>query len=444
MMELKNLYDKRGRVITQMKDFKGKILKDDFVLDNEAEKEFKSWNDELEGIDKKIEAIKLIDEVEGIRTESDDKLKDKIKKTDSVEEVRVRAKKALFTYIFNPLALERGDNDILGLKSGEIHVYPFRTGMYDGDGVDYSDLPQREKKLTQIRAQSTTATQGGDFIAEDFSREIELRLLYYGPFANKEVCRVWTSSTGADMPYPTVDDTSNTGVLLAEAGDATSGVTDVVTAATTFGAYKFTSRLITISKELEQDSYFDVIGFITDALATRLGRALNTAFTTGTGSSQPQGALVGAIQGDSTASSTAITQSEIMRFLMTTVDWSYLNRPLTRVMFHQNILYHIRLLDISSSNSIPMWQPSFAAGVPSTVLGYSYSINNDMPSALATGNDILLFGDFSKFICRWILPMRIVRLVERYAELDQTGVVAFQRVDSKVIQPQALQYMEMT
>ena len=129
---------------------------------------------------------------------------------------------------------------------------------------------------------------------------------------------------------------------------------------------------------------------------------------------------------------------------MTTVDWSYLNRPLTRIMFHQNFLYHIRLLDSTSNQSQELWQPSFAAGVPSTIAGYQYTINNDMASTLATGNNVILFGDFSKFICRWILPMRLVRLTERYAELDQTGLVAFQRVDSKVIQNNALKYMQMT
>ena len=67
-----------------------------------------------------------------------------------------------------------------------------------------------------------------------------------------------------------------------------------------------------------------------------------------------------------------------------------------------------------------------------------------MASQMATGNKIILFGDFSKFICRWILPMRLVRLTERYAELDQTGLVAFQRVESKVIQTNALKYLELT
>jgi len=445
-MNTKQYYDQRGRIVAQMKDLGDRLLKEDFTFDEEVEKQFKGFNDELEAVDKKIKALERLDEIQGIENDSSDQLKEVIKPTETVEEVQEKAKRAFLKYVFkgeNSLNAEDKKHMRLSPDSeldSAIHIYHGQRGVYDGRGAG-----NQKELMGQIRAQGTGSTAGGDFIAQDFAKEVEQRLLWYGPFANKQITRVWNSDNGANMPYPTVDDTANTGALLSEAGDASSSVTDVTTGAITFAAYKYTSKLIKLNRELAEDSYFDVIGFISDALATRLGRALNTAFTTGTGSSQPQGAVIGGSQGVLSASATAFTASEILNFLMTSLDVSYMNRPLTRVMMHQNLLYQIRLLDTSTSNyTQPIWQPSFAAGVPDTVAGVPYALNNDMDSALATGNKVLLYGDFSKFITRWILPMRMVRLDERFAETDQVGVVAFQRVDSHVIQSAALQYFEMT
>ena len=447
----KDLYLKRGKLVKQCEDLKTQIREaDNKARVDELKAQFKGFHDEVLLIDEKLKLIKEADEIDGIRDEQTQKLKETIKPAmgESVEGKREIAKKALLrwaTVESSNLAPE--EKKLLGLRDGGLDLYPFKGGDYDGSGVDVNTMSAREriKYIAETRAQSTTTTEGGDFIAQDFSREIEARLLWYGPFANREVCRVWASTNGATMPYPTVDDTSNTGALLSQAGDASSSVTDIVTAATNFTAYKYTSKLIKVNKELEEDSYFDIVGFVSDALATRLGRALNTAFTTGTGSSQPQGAVTGAGFYDWTASATAFTRPELQAFVMKAIDTSYMNRPLTRLMFHMNMLYEIRVLDDSSANySQAMWQPNFAAGVPNTILGVPYAINNDMDGTMNTQSKIFLLGDFSKFICRWILPMRMVTLRDRYAETDQIGIVAFQRVDSHVIQSNAIKYVSTT
>ena len=56
------------------------------------------------------------------------------------------------------------------------------------------------------------------------------------------------TSTGADMPYPTVNDTSNVGELLAE--NAATSSLDVTIASTTFKSYVYSSKLIPIYSSL--------------------------------------------------------------------------------------------------------------------------------------------------------------------------------------------------
>jgi HK97 family phage major capsid protein len=80
-----------------------------------------------------------------------------------------------------------------------------------------------------------------------------------------------------------------------------------------------------------------------------------------------------------------------------------------------------------------------AVGAPATLFGYRYTINQDMPifwGGNATDNDndkAAIFGDLKKYIIRQVRNMRIVRLNERYGELDQTAFVVFFRVDGDLL-----------
>jgi HK97 family phage major capsid protein len=52
-----------------------------------------------------------------------------------------------------------------------------------------------------------------------------------------------------------------------------------------------------------------------------------------------------------------------------------------------------------------------------------------MASSMAADADLLLFGDFSKYIIRDTGRICIRRLVERYAEYDQTSFIGFMSTD---------------
>src|SRR5690606_2511074 len=77
-------------------------------------------------------------------------------------------------------------------------------------------------------------------------------------------------------------------------------------------------------------------------------------------------------------------------------------------------------------------------GEPPTVLGYRYTINQDMATWVdaADSNDnkkIALFGDFHKYIIRQVAGMRIVRLNERFGDTDEVGFVVFARFDGDLL-----------
>jgi HK97 family phage major capsid protein len=86
----------------------------------------------------------------------------------------------------------------------------------------------------------------------------------------------------------------------------------------------------------------------------------------------------------------------------------------------------------------PLWQPGLSTDAPNQLLGKPYHINNFMPSIGGTvsppvGNKSILFGDMSRFKVRKVKAMTVQRLIERYAELGQIGIIAFARYDSDII-----------
>jgi len=275
------------------------------------------------------------------------------------------------------------------------------------------------------RAQTVTTTGGGHVIADAPMAGIDEALLAFGGMRQAGATVIRTA-TGGDLPIPTVNDTASAGELLAINTDATAG--DFTFGQVVLGAYKYSSLLVLVPWELMQDSSFDFASFTARNLGTRLGRILNTHFTAGTGSSQPNGVknvANGAVT--TVASATAVTANEIID-LQETLDPAYDQNA--KFMFNQSTRGALRKLLDGDSNYI--WRPGLAFGEPDTILGKPYVVNQDMRSIGADKRSIL-YGDFSKYYIRDVMDILVVRMDERYATAAQTGFVAFSRHDGDII-----------
>ena len=112
-------------------------------------------------------------------------------------------------------------------------------------------------------------------------------------------------------------------------------------------------------------------------------------------------------------------------------------------MLNDTILAAVKKLSIGSSDASPLWQASMRDGAPETIEGYPYWINQDMSSALTTGQKIMLFGDFSKYIVRQVLGMSLRRLEERFIDNGQIGFIAFARYDGELINTAAVKHLKL-
>jgi HK97 family phage major capsid protein len=283
----------------------------------------------------------------------------------------------------------------------------------------------------ELRTQSVgTTTAGGFTVPQGFVYNLEVALKEYNSV--RGVADVMRTDTGNAMPWPQINDTSVSGRLLAENTAITN--TAMAFTSTTFNAYKYSSDSLLISSELMEDSAFDLERELGQLLGVRLARIQGAHFTTGTGSSQPAGVVVGSTLGKTAAGAAAITADELIDLLYS-VDPAYRTGPKVGFMAHDNIIAAIRKLKDSSGQYL--WNPSptvgLVGGQPDSLLGFPVYRNNFMQSSIATATKTVLFGDFSKYKIRDVNDFRLVRMNERYADSDQVGFVAFVRSDAKLL-----------
>lgn len=298
-----------------------------------------------------------------------------------------------------------------------------------------ASLPEADRALfaaglnrfnATTNGQSTTNAAGGYTIAPEWSNELLVAMKAFGGM--RQVARIYSTASGASLPFPTLDDTAQTGSIVSENTQITQD-TDLTFGNVTMGAYTYKTGLMTVSLQLLNDSAFDFNAVVRDAMARRLATIQNSHFTTGTGSSQPQGVVVGAASGKVGATGQTLTViTDDLIDLEHSVDPAY--RPGARFMMNDSSFKVIKKL--KDSQNRPLFLPGFTVGAADTILGYPISINQDV-AVMAANAKSILFGNFSNYIVRDVVGVEMVVLRERFADYLQVGYIAFQRSDGKLV-----------
>lgn len=198
--------------------------------------------------------------------------------------------------------------------------------------------------------------------------------------------------------------------------------------------------LIRISEELLHDSAFDLAAYITSEFARRVGAAEEAAILAGDGNHKPTGLLhetLGAETGVSAAGVTAITADELID-LQHSLKAGY-RRKAVFIMNDATIKLIRKLKD---GNGQFMWQPGLLHGQPDTLLNQRVLTSNYMPLP-AAGNKAILYGDMGYY---WLADREgrsLQRLNELFAVNDQVGFKVTQRVDGRLILPEAVKCLKM-
>lgn len=279
--------------------------------------------------------------------------------------------------------------------------------------------------------QEGTDSEGGFLVPDEFEHTLIQSLEEENIF--RKLAHVITTSTG-DRKIPVVASKGSASWVDEEGtiNDSDDAFTQV-----SIGAYKL-GTLIKVSNELLNDSVFNLEAYISKEFGRRIGTKEEDAFFNGNGVGKPVGifnATGGAQTGITTASATEIKADEIID-LFYSLKASYRKKAVWIV--NDSTIKAIRKLKDANGNYL--WQPALTSGTPDTLLGRPVYTSSYVPT-IAAGAKTIAFGDFSYY---WIADRQgrnFKKLSELYAATDQTGFVATQRVDGKLILPEAIKVL---
>ena len=273
---------------------------------------------------------------------------------------------------------------------------------------------------------------GGYLAPDEFERTLVEALEEQNIF--RQFAHVITTSSG-DRKIPVVASKGTASWIDEEAAfpesDDTFGMLSI-------GAFKLATT-IKVSDELLHDSVFDVASYIAREFARRIGAAEEEAFFTGNGTGRPTGILnaTGGAETGVTSVGANISFDDV-------IDLYYsLRSPYRRnAVFMMNDSTVRALRKLKNGSGDYLWQPSITVGTPDTIMNRPVYTSSYMPT-VASGAKSILFGDLSYY---WIADREgrtFQRLNELYAPTGQVGFLSFERVDGKLILPEAAKVLQM-
>lgn len=203
------------------------------------------------------------------------------------------------------------------------------------------------------------------------------------------------------------------------------------------GAHKLATRM-KISEELMQDSAFDMASYIAGNFGRRMGDKEEEAFFAGDGSGKPLGILA-----QTGGAQVGVTAAADLSFDDVIALYHSLRLPYRRkAVFMISDATAMALRKVKDGNQQYIWQNSVTADRPDMLFGRPVYTSRFMP-APESGNIAMLFGDMKYYWIADRTTRTFQRLNELYAETGQIGFIATQRVDGKLILPEAVKALKM-
>ena len=301
----------------------------------------------------------------------------------SAQEAEVRASQEGAEDQIRPVGqLVKPSNDVETIRSmarGEIRSAEF--------GVERRDI-------------STGST--GSPVPTSFFDSVILLAKAVGPMLN--VSTTINTAGGENLQIPRLA-TYSTGTVTSEAGligesDPTFG------SFVTLSAFKY-SFLTQVSSELLSDSGVDILALLAQNCGISLGVAVNTALTTGTNTTEPNGVVTASGSGitGGTAVSGAFTYENLVS-LYYSLDPAARALPGVGFMANGSSIAAMRTLKDGAGNFV--FQPSMSESTPDRVLGVPLFENPAMAS-IATSAKSVLAGHFPSYYVRTVGGIRLDR-----------------------------------
>lgn len=286
-------------------------------------------------------------------------------------------------------------------------------------------------KVTNAQSEGTPS-QGGYLVPDLFRTILIEKLKAFGGLGG--AASRYSTGNGNPVEWPTVDDTGNVGEIVQE-GTTFSAGADLVFGSNSLSSYSYATGgaggPLKVSRELIQDSAFDIQALVARLFGTRIARIQAQHWISGTGVAQPLGLFTG-LTPVQNAANTGIAYADLVNAIHA-VDPAY--RQNCKWLMNDATLATIELIVDSSGNPIYRGRDAnMALGLnESTLMGYPILIDQAVPTIVKASPTSKwgAFGDFSTgYVIRDVKDVEI--LVNPYSSMStrQVEISAWARADA--------------
>lgn len=340
------------------------------------------------------------------------------------------------------------DEDFREMEKEEMEVKEDDTPVED---VKEEEEVQREKELAETRAfenyirgmivherageltPATTGTGiglGGALIPETIVNYIIKKVYDICPILDKS--QKFNVKGKLEVPYYPADSQNITVAYQSEFSPmaSSSGSFDTVELAGFLAG-----ALTKISRSLINNVNFDIVGFVVDEMAYAIKRFIEHELLIGT-SNKVEG-LSGLTNAVTAGSASAIVLEDIINL-----------HDAVKDEFQQNAIWimspatRTALRELKSNTGYPLLNDDISTPFGTSILGKPVFVSDNMPN-IATGADVIYYGDMRGLGTKFSEEINIEVLRERYADEHAIGVIGWFEFDAKVIDAQQIAKLTM-
>lgn len=398
MPNIKALVEKRNFLITRAEEITAAADKEERDLTEDELKEVEKVKGEVEGVDKQINAARVVEgmakepaEKKGETDEAEAKAEDE----DVNEEAETRAFEAELRGMWNNLN-ER--SDLTPLTKGD-----------NGVVIPTTIAKRIIRKLYDISPIAERATK--------YNVKGTLTIPYYGEDGTNYIN---VAFQGAEFT-----------AISANSGKFSSiNLTGYVAGA-----------LSLISRSLINNVEFDIVGYVVDQMAYSIRRFLEDVLLNGSGAISGQSGTVAGLTGvtltTTAAAATAVTGDELIELQDSVKDMFqegaiWIMSPNTRTAIRQ----------LKSNTGYYLLQPDITSKFGYKLLGHDVYVSDSMPD-MAAGKTAIYYGNMEGLALKLSENLEVQVLREKYSDQHADGVIGWFEFDAKVQDAQQIAKLVM-
>jgi HK97 family phage major capsid protein len=333
---------------------------------------------------------------------------------------------------------EARDKKPEGTPEGENRDNPRATAEYRAAFEKFlrngsNSLAESEKRAMQVDSD----TGGGYLITpqqfvNEFLKGLDDNVVIRG------LARKFTLTTAGSLGVPTLDTDLDDAEWTPEL--KTGATTELVVGKRELKTHQLTKRAL-ISNALIRKTGGTIESLVRERLQYKFSVTEEKAFMTGDGQEKPLGIFtahangIPTTQDVKTGSATGFTGDGLIDARYK-IKEGYVKDPSTRWIFHRDAIKAIRKIKNAVDGQY-IWQPGITGGAPDRILEIPYVTSDYCPNTFTDTKYGGILGCFKYYWVADALDMAIQRLVELYAETNQTGFIGRQEVDGMPVLAEA-------